>query len=53
MVLNGLPSENVRRKGENAFTERKRTTNRRNRVYGTKMSPAKAKTRLQNENVAR
>jgi len=33
--------------------ERKRTTNRRNRVYGTKMSPAKAKTRLQNENVAR
>jgi len=43
MVINGLPREDVPRKGENAFTERKRTTNRRNRVYGTKMSPAKAK----------
>jgi len=53
MVINGLTREDVPRKGENAFTERKRTTNRRNRVYGTKMSPTKAKTRLQNENMNR
>ena len=38
---------------ETALTERKHTTNRRNRFYVTKMSAAKAKTRLQNENVAR
>jgi len=37
-----LPCETVTRKGENALTERKRRTNRRNRVYGAKMSLAKA-----------
>ena len=59
-------SENVVQIVENAITERRRptqrrkrvyraktSTNKQNRVYGTKMSPAKAKTRLQNENVAR
>jgi len=35
-------SETVTRKGENAFTERKRSTHRRNSVYGAKMSLAKA-----------
>jgi len=42
LKLLGLPSEDVPRKGENAFTERKRSTKRRNRVYGAKMSLAKA-----------
>ena len=38
----GLPSEDDPRKGENALTERKHSTKRRNRVYGAKMSFAKA-----------
>jgi len=40
--ITGLPSEDVLRKGENAFTKRKRSTKRRNRVYGAKMSLEKA-----------
>jgi len=41
-TITGLPSEDVLRKGVNAFTKRKRSTKRRNRVYGAKMSLAKA-----------
>jgi len=40
--VSGLPSEDIPRKGENAFTERKRSTKRRNRVYGAKISLAMA-----------
>ena len=38
--ITGLPSEDVPRKGENALTERKCSTKRRNRVYDAKMSLA-------------
>ena len=41
-AIAGLPSEDVASKGENAFVERKRSIKRRNRVYGAKMSLAKA-----------
>jgi len=40
--ITGLPSEDFPCKGENAFTERKRSSKRRNRVYSAKMSFAKA-----------
>jgi len=46
-----FPSETFAYKAENAFTERKRRSQKRNRVYRAKFSLAKPKTRLPSENV--
>jgi len=48
-----LSTENVGRKGENAFSERKCRSQRRKRFYRVKTSLSKAKTLLPSETVTR